>query len=150
MVRDMGYKGTVGSHIGTREVNQVQLNAHAWCGDVADRGPALLGLGLDAEALVLVAPPRRVASMGHAFVTPVTAMLASQGCGQNSGDRAQAREHPGSGSSTLPVSSFEQSNLEIQWKIVDKKKKPIYPWSMAPIYKVVVTLYLVLSTMVTV
>ncbi len=56
----MGYKGTVGSHIGTREVNQVQLNAHAWCGDVADRGPALLGLGLDAEALVLVAPPRRV------------------------------------------------------------------------------------------
>ena len=48
----MGYKGTVGSHIGTREVNQVQLNAHAWCSDVADRGPALLGLGLDAEALV--------------------------------------------------------------------------------------------------
>ena len=60
MVRDMGYKGTMGSDIGTRELNQVQLNAHAWCSDVADRGPALLGLGLDAEALVLVAPPRRV------------------------------------------------------------------------------------------
>ena len=60
VVRDMGYKGTMGSDIGTREVNQVQLNAHAWCSDVADRGPALLGLGLDAEALVLVAPPRRV------------------------------------------------------------------------------------------
>ena len=52
VVRDMGYKGTMGSDIGTREVNQVQLNAHAWCSDVADRGPALLGLGLDAEALV--------------------------------------------------------------------------------------------------
>ena len=48
----MRYKGTMDSDIGTREVNQVQLNAHAWCSDVADRGPALLGLGLDAEALV--------------------------------------------------------------------------------------------------